>query len=1047
LALARSEGVRIAQLVDDLDIPGDGPRAEATLRTYATKLRRLLGPCADRLIGGGGRLRLALHDDELDVGLFERHLAAGDLSSALALWRGAPFVSLLDHDWARVESQRLARLRIDAWYQVNEQRLIAGDPSAALADLERLVVDEPFHEGFHAQYVQALYSSGRPAQALAAQRAAVQTLVEVGLQPGPDLVRLEHDVLTHSSRLTGVRDRARVNLDGFQRTVPPALRRRRDEPAFVGRNGELSTLVDALGQSRVDGPGVVVVRGEPGIGKTRLAAEAARAAAATGSAVLYGRCERAADLPFGPLFEMFGSGLDVPSGADARPESPSPPNIDDALARRLLMERCAAVCAELGDEHPLLIVLDDAHWATASTMAAVTNILELVGEAPVLLLLTMRTVDPAPDGSVGIDDLRRRLPLQVIDLDGLGLGEVDSLLDAETNAELSAEEVLDATGGNPYFVTELARSGRHDVPASVLDVLSGRLDRISPLARELARTAALSGLEFSLSEVAAAIEAEPASAVAAADELISIGLVDDATTPGRLRFPHALARIAVDSRTTSIRRAHASQRLAEVLEQLHDPPAERIAHHWERAGPEHRGRAASWLARAGHHALAGYAWEAAVVLLDRAVELADGTSAPWLVPATLDLAAAHVWLGDAVAARSAIHDAADRARQAGDVEVFSAAVLWGTTGGRGSSLWHADGERVRLLQEAYAWLEDADGPTLLRVRVAGQLALALFRVEEREQRQTIADAALQLADADGSTPVLAAALAASRVRFWHPSDRGRRSRYLDAALGHASETDDPQMLADALDAERTDAHEAGDRERFDAAGRRLVALAAQHGGAHLRWRAAVIVAHDALLDDRLADVPTLAESGLAVWGSDAAPDAVIAYGAQLALAALLGGRPADALALIEAVSGGDELLIVEAALAFGQAATGRRDLASATIAGILADDARRLPQDSGHLIAVALVAEAISLMGDRSAAAAMLPLVEPWVSSFPVMVGPGISWAPLAHAAGSIARVLGDLAAADAWFEQAERDARRFGAVGFARRTALARSGAPSAAR
>jgi hypothetical protein len=546
----------------------------------------------------------------------------------------------------------------------------------------------------------------------------------------------------------------------------------------------------------------------------------------------------------------------------------------------------------------------------------------------------------------------------------------------------------------------------------------------------------VSGLEFSLSEIAAAIAAEPAAAVAAADELISVGLVDDATTPGRLRFPHALARIAVDSRTTSIRRSYAHRQLAEVLERLDDPPAERIAHHWEQAGQEHRGRAASWLALAGRHALAGYAWEAAVVLLDRAVELTDDPSAPWLVPATLDLAAAHVWLGDAVAARAAIHDAAGRARLAGDVEAFAAAVLWGTTGGRGSSLWHADGERVRLLEEANAWLEEADGPTLLRVRVAGQLALALFRIEEREPRQTIADAALRLADADGTIPVLAAALAASRVGFWHPADRDRRSRYLDAALGHGADTNDPQMLADALDAERTDAHEAGDRERFDAAGRR--------GGAHLRWRAAVIVAHDALLDDRLADVPSLAESGLAVWGSDPAPDAVIAYGAQLASAALLRGRPADALALIEAVGGGDELLVVEAALAFGQAATGRHDLASVTITDILADDARRLPQDSGHLIALALVAEAISLVGDRAAAAAMRPLVEPWASSLPVMVGPGISWAPLAHAAGSIARVLGDVTAADAWFEQAERDALRFGAVGFARRAAVARSGAAS---
>jgi hypothetical protein len=181
-----------------------------------------------------------------------------------------------------------------------------------------------------------------------------------------------------------------------------------------------------------------------------------------------------------------------------------------------------------------------------------------------------------------------------------------------------------------------------------------------------------------------------------------------------------------------------------------------------------------------------------------------------------------------------------------------------------------------------------------------------------------------------------------------------------------------------------------------------------------------------------------------VWGSDPAPDAVIAYGAQLASAALLRGRPADALALIEAVGGGDELLVVEAALAFGQAATGRHDLASVTITDILADDARRLPQDSGHLIALALVAEAISLVGDRAAAAAMRPLVEPWASSLPVMVGPGISWAPLAHAAGSIARVLGDVTAADAWFEQAERDALRFGAVGFARRAAVARSGAAS---
>jgi DNA-binding SARP family transcriptional activator len=244
------------------------PTAAKALQVNVSRLRAALGAAGDRVETVSGGYRLRLEPDELDAERFEqayergRALAPTDaapaLRDALALWRGPALADLRYEPWAQGEIRRLEELRAAAVEDRVAAELELGEHARLVGELESLVAEFPLRERLRALQMLTLYRAGRHADALAAFRTAREMLdAQLGLEPGPELRRLEQQVLTHDPVLLAV-------LPGVP--APPPT------PTF-GRHDDVRDIVAALESARL-----LTLTGPGGVGKTRLATEVARAA-------------------------------------------------------------------------------------------------------------------------------------------------------------------------------------------------------------------------------------------------------------------------------------------------------------------------------------------------------------------------------------------------------------------------------------------------------------------------------------------------------------------------------------------------------------------------------------------------------------------------------------------------------------------------------------------------------------------------------------------------------------------------------------------------
>ncbi|MFG1920815.1 BTAD domain-containing putative transcriptional regulator [Cryptosporangium sp. NPDC048952] len=715
LVSARGHVVSTERFVDDLWLGEPPPKALGALQVYVSHLRRVLEPGraprtpARVLVSAAPGYALRVEDDAVDAWRFERLLersagvspgdAVGLLDRALAQWGGPAYAEFADEPWAVPEAERLEELRRVAVERRAEAMLAGGRNAEAVADLDRHVRAYPLREDAVALLALALYRAGRQADALTALRDARTRLsTDLGVDPGPTLRALESDVLTHSPALDLRPAPVTVELPRPPRGTDAGP----VGSGIVGRRVEVAGLVEVAGRAARGEFRVTWVGGDPGAGKSALAAAVAGVLAGAGWQVLRGRCPEVDGAP--PAWawsEVVRSTID---------------RIDEELIERLgpLLQQEAAPAPEvppfwlgraiadlltrLTAAGPLLVVLDDVHRADGETLQLLRHVASELAGRPVLVVATYRPAEVTDELSTCWAALAGA-SADRIDLAGLPADDVAELLrrqGAPTDAAL-VQLVTVRTGGNPLFVSETARliaaegagAAAHAVPAGVRDVLRRRLARLPAPARSVLRTASVLGVEVDV-DVLLALETEDENTVLDALEagILTGLLTEPEPTADTVRFAHALVRDTLYEDIPRLRRTRMHGRAVEALGEVRPGDRAGLAHHaLAAATPATAARAASLAADAARSASALFAHQEAETLLRRALSALDLADTPVEPSTRLDLLCALVsaqgYAGNVIEARRTRMRAIETAKHVGTIAAlaqayasFDAPVIW-----------------------------------------------------------------------------------------------------------------------------------------------------------------------------------------------------------------------------------------------------------------------------------------------------------------------------------------------------------------------------------
>ncbi|MGO9152452.1 helix-turn-helix transcriptional regulator [Mycobacterium sp.] len=472
--------------------------------------------------------------------------------------------------------------------------------------------------------------------------------------------------------------------------LPAELTARRRGP-LVGRAAELAAFEQAW--ERVEGGNrqAVFIGGEPGAGKTRLAAEVAATLADHGVAVLVGSSTADADVPYAPFAEALDRLLMAgPPGSMADPLANGAPQLrrlttqvdrhlpapvpaqDVGTARQALFDAVTGFLRRLAIDRPIALILDDLHWAQLPTLAMLEHALIGCADVRMLVVATFRTTPPdrSDELSTRLAELHRFDGVRRLDLAGLDTEAIAEFVSrtqqlAPASARTAAALLRDKTGGNPFFLTELVNdlemrgglatlSVQQTVPASIGDAIARRLGGLGAGVRGVIEQAAVLGQTFDLPALIATRETDLTATLAAIDSAEAVGLVRAVQdSDGEFAFVHALTREAVISGMAASRLRIMHARAAEALEGRADPSVvPRLANHYLRAHVlGYHEQALRYARQAARMAEQSLAYEDAAKWFERAASLPALNRAD-RARLELDSATNHVRAGDFAQARA-----------------------------------------------------------------------------------------------------------------------------------------------------------------------------------------------------------------------------------------------------------------------------------------------------------------------------------------------------------------------------------------------------------
>jgi DNA-binding SARP family transcriptional activator len=863
--------------------------ARASLRTTLATLRRELGGEAGGYVVAERERVGIVEGPELwvDVREIDRLVAAGRHADALALCRDELLVDL-DDDWV-LEARQAHRERVgELLTALGDTAEAAGDLEGAVNQARRRLVLDPVSEDAARVLMRRLAESGDRAAAVAAYEAFRGVLQrELGMAPSGETRSLVEQLRTER----GHRDVGVPTLP-----LPPALAHGAQTP-LVGRGEPLAALRAVWRRARAGSSAVVTVEGEAGSGKTRLLIEVANEASADEAIVLAGRCTEDVAVAFAPFTEALrpyvaGSAAVLPQWVarelarllpELEPDAAAPEG-EPQDARHRLFEAVAATIAHAARQAPVLLILEDLHWADRATVEMLGHVIRTLAWAPVLVAGSMREQSAGEDLALHalMDDLRRERRLERVTLAGLSEEETGALAGAWLGAPASAgvaAALHRRTNGNPFFVEELARqlveshsdrsaetliaAAGAEVPEGVRSLIDRRLARLPEPAAWAVRLAAVAGEDFALADVAAAYEESDEAVAEGLEAAVAAGLVDEGPSAGRYRFAHELVREAVLAGLSGTRRALLHRRLAEVLEGL---PGDRrlpeLARHLLDARPlVDAAKAAGCALRAAEQATRTLAYEDAAELLVRAAAGGLDERDPLRAEVLLALADAHQRMGEAPGARSYLKEAARLARALGSGDLLARAALGAA--GLTVTVGPVRAPVRALLEEALAAVgEDSE----LRPRLLGRLAIEVYYEPPATLRERLSAEALDAGRRTGGRALLEA-LGARHVALWSPDHTEERLAIADDLVAAAHASGDREAELQGLNWRVADLFELGDLDGVRAAIADYARLAADLRLPAYDWYVPMWQATLALLANRLEEAQRLSEEGARIGRS------------------------------------------------------------------------------------------------------------------------------------------------------------------------------------
>jgi len=1068
LVLRGDRGASRDVLIEELWRGNPPAGAETTLRSYVSRLRSIVG--VDRLQTRRLGYALVLDPEELDAHRFEQLLAAGrdalaseqavgattQLREALALWRGDALQDVRDEPFAQADVARLEELRLQALEERIEADLALGRHESVVPELETLVGEHSVRERLCRQLMIALYRSGRQAEALAAYANARRTLSdELGLEPGHDLRALERAILRQDASLELPR--------AYSESTKPA------RGTFVGRQGELETLVNGFAEVHNGHGRVFLLVGEPGIGKSRLAEELTRHAQANGADVLVGRCWEAGGAPvYWPWVQALRTCIRLRDPAELRaelgggapeiahlipelrelfPELPRLVAPESEGARFRLFEAVAAFLQRASQLRPIVLILDDLHAADAPSLLLLQFVARELADARLLLLGAYRDVDPTIGGRLGgaVSELVREPVTTRIALSGLTQDDIAAYIEVAAGSRPHADVVgaiHDETEGNPLFVSEvvrlLAAEGALDealhelrVPDTVRGVIEHRLRRLSDEGRNLLVLASVLGREFGIRELARLADESPADTLAILDEAMAERIVGEVPGGGdRLRFAHVLIRDTIYDGLTVARRMELHRRAGEALESFYadsEPHLTELSHHFYAAAPAgETDRAIKYTRLAADRAARLLAYEEAARLYELALTVSDDDVERCNLFLALGEALARA--GDTPASKHAFR----RAFELADTERLPEKLAQAAFGYGGRILWEVsrdDRESLPLLEHALAALGEGDSP--LRVRLLARLAAGPLRDSSfpAEKKAALSEEAVAMARRIGDPTTLVYALYGYLLSHIGPDTRPDALQVAEECTTLAMEVDDKERAVEGHEHLYQFLLERGDIGAARPHLEMVVKLADELRQPPHLWISAVNQATLALLQGRFDEADKLIHEALEI-GGEILWNAKVSYRLQLYALRRAQGRLEE---LVEAFAADLEAFryrtypILDCMLARLHDELGRKSEARAIFEELAADEFAALPFDEEWLVSLSLLAEVAHSLGDKARAACLYEKLSPY-SDWVGLAYPEISMGSVSRCLGVLASTLGRWDDGERHFEKALTINERAGA-------------------